>query len=67
VGELVRSLAQEGVTILLIEHNMTFVMSLCSRVTVLNFGRVITTGSPEEVRGHREVIEAYLGSGDRYA
>lgn len=67
VADLVRSLAHEGVTILLIEHNMTFVMNLCSRVTVLNFGRVITTGSPEEVRGHREVIEAYLGSGDSHA
>jgi ABC-type branched-subunit amino acid transport system ATPase component len=67
VANLVRSLAGEGMTILLIEHNMAFVMNLCSRITVLNFGRVITTGSPEEVRGHRDVIEAYLGSEDRYA
>jgi len=67
VANLVRSLAGEGMTILLIEHNMSFVMNLCSQITVLNFGRVITTGSPEEVRGHREVIEAYLGSGDHDA
>jgi branched-chain amino acid transport system permease protein len=67
VADLVRSLAGEGMTILLIEHNMSFVMNLCSRVTVLNFGRVIITGSPEEVRGHREVVEAYLGSGDPHA
>jgi ABC-type branched-subunit amino acid transport system ATPase component len=67
VADLVRSLAGEGMTILLIEHNMAFVMSLCSRITVLNFGRVITTGRPEEVRGHRDVIEAYLGSGDNDA
>ncbi|MCU0603105.1 MAG: ABC transporter ATP-binding protein [Desulfobacterales bacterium] len=67
VANLVRSLAGEGMTILLIEHNMAFVMNLCSRITVLNFGRVITTGSPEEVRGHREVVEAYLGSGDPHA
>jgi branched-chain amino acid transport system permease protein len=66
VANLIRSLAQEGMTVLLIEHNMAFVMNLCSRITVLNFGRVITTGSPEEVRGHREVVEAYLGSGERH-
>jgi ABC-type branched-subunit amino acid transport system ATPase component len=63
VADLVRSLANEGMTVLLIEHNMSFVMNLCTRITVLNFGRVITTGSPEDVRGHRDVIEAYLGSG----
>lgn len=66
VANLIRSLAREGMTVLLIEHNMAFVMNLCSRITVLNFGRVITTGSPEEVRGHREVVEAYLGSGERH-
>jgi ABC-type branched-subunit amino acid transport system ATPase component len=67
VGNLVRSLAAESMTILLIEHNMSFVMNLCSRITVLNFGRVIVTGSPEDVRSHREVVEAYLGSGERNA
>jgi branched-chain amino acid transport system ATP-binding protein len=61
VAGLIRSLFEGGVTILLIEHNMAFVMALCSRLTVLSFGRVITTGSPEEVCRHRDVIEAYLG------
>jgi ABC-type branched-subunit amino acid transport system ATPase component len=61
VADLIRSLASEGMTILLIEHNMAFVMDLCSRITVLNFGSVITTGTPSEVGGHPEVIEAYLG------
>ena len=61
VGDLIRSLAKEGMTILLIEHNMSFVMDLCSRLTVLNFGRAITTGTPAEVGRHPEVIEAYLG------
>jgi branched-chain amino acid transport system ATP-binding protein len=42
-------------------------MNLCARITVLNFGRVITTGAPSEVRGHPEVIEAYLGAEERYA
>jgi ABC-type branched-subunit amino acid transport system ATPase component len=67
VGRLVRSLASEKMTILLIEHNMSFVMSLCSRITVLNFGRIIVTGSPEDICRHPEVIQAYLGSEDRHA
>ncbi len=67
VADLLRSLCREGMTILLIEHNMSFVMSLCSRITVLDFGRVLTTGSPAEVRACREVIEAYLGVGDLHA
>jgi ABC-type branched-subunit amino acid transport system ATPase component len=62
VGSLIRSLVEEGMTILLIEHNMTFVMGLCSRITVLNFGRSLITGNPEEVSRHPEVIEAYLGA-----
>jgi len=61
VGSLIQSLAEEGMTILLIEHNMTFVMGLCSRITVLNFGRTLTTGNPEQVSHHPEVVEAYLG------
>lgn len=58
---LIRSLSEEGITVFLIEHNMAFVMQLCSRITVLNFGQVITTGSPEDVASHPQVIEAYLG------
>jgi len=67
VADLLRALCREGMTILLIEHNMSFVMSLCSRITVLDFGRVLTTGSPAEVRTCREVIEAYLGVGGQHA
>ena len=61
MGNLFRSLVGGGVTILLIEHNMPFIMRHCSRITVLHFGQTVTTGTPEEVAGHREVIEAYLG------
>ena len=67
VADLLRTLCQEGITILLIEHNMSFVMNLCSRITVLNFGRVLTTGTPAEVRCSREVITAYLGTGASHA
>ncbi|HYA43492.1 MAG TPA: ABC transporter ATP-binding protein [Syntrophobacteraceae bacterium] len=58
---LFRSLAEAGVTILLIEHNMPFMMRLCSRITVLHFGQTVTTGAPQQVCAHPEVIEAYLG------
>ena len=61
---LFRSLVEAGVTILLIEHNMPFIMRLCSRITVLHFGQTVTTGTPEEVARHPEVIEAYLGVED---
>jgi branched-chain amino acid transport system permease protein len=67
VGALLRSLVKEGMTILLIEHNMSFVMRLCSAVTVLNFGRTITTGAPEEVARHPLVVEAYLGANSDHA
>ncbi|CAO3437497.1 ABC transporter ATP-binding protein [Azospirillum endophyticum] len=53
--------AEQGATFVVIEHNMDFVMSLCTRVLVLAEGRVLAEGTPAEVRGNRNVIEAYLG------
>ena len=49
------------IPILLIEHDMSLVMSICERVYVLNFGEVLASGTPEEVASNKEVIEAYLG------
>ncbi len=60
---LVRKLNRGGLTIIIIEHNMPVVMELCKRVSVLNYGRKIAEGTPEEVISNQEVIDAYLGTG----
>jgi branched-chain amino acid transport system permease protein len=61
LAEIVRSIRDSGVTVVLIEHNMGLVMSLCERVTVLGGGSVIAEGTPAEVVADHAVIEAYLG------
>ena len=50
-----------GVGILLIEHSMDMIMSVCQTITVLNFGCVIACGTPDEIAGNEDVITAYLG------
>jgi ABC-type branched-subunit amino acid transport system ATPase component len=62
---LIRRVRDSGVTILLVEHDMRLVMSLCDRVTVLDFGRVIADGTPEEVQRNHAVVAAYLGEEER--
>jgi branched-chain amino acid transport system ATP-binding protein len=53
---------ERGMTILLIEHDMGMVMDISNHVAVLNFGQLIASGTPQEVRSHPEVIRAYLGA-----
>src|SRR5262245_24912284 len=68
MASLVRRLRDEqGVTIMLIEHDMQAVMGLCETITVMNFGKLLAEGTPEHVRTNPAVIEAYLGSADHAA
>ena len=60
--ELIRKIRDEGITILLVEHDMAAVMNLCERISVLDYGRKIAEGSPDEIKNDKRVIEAYLGS-----
>jgi branched-chain amino acid transport system ATP-binding protein len=61
--ELIRILRDEGIGVLLIEHNMQVVMDLCEKIVVLDHGSKIAEGSPDEIRTNPQVIEAYLGRG----
>ena len=60
----IRAIRDRGYSVFMIEHDMRFVMGLCDRIAVLNFGRIIAEGTPEEIRSNPEVIEAYLGKED---
>ena len=62
---LLRQVNDSGVTLLVVEHDMHFVRSLCEQVVVLNFGRKIFEGTPDEVHRDPAVLEAYLGSGGK--
>jgi branched-chain amino acid transport system ATP-binding protein len=59
---LIRSLKEDGLTIIVVEHHMKAIMSLCERIVVLNFGQLIADGPPAEIARHRDVVRAYLGS-----
>jgi branched-chain amino acid transport system ATP-binding protein len=63
LGDLLVDVAREGTAVLLVEHDVELVMRVCASVTVLDGGRVLTTGTPAEVQGDARVREAYLGAG----
>jgi branched-chain amino acid transport system ATP-binding protein len=58
----IKSIREQGITVLLVEHDMRAVMNTCDRITVLNFGRKIAEGTPKQIRESKDVIESYLGT-----
>jgi branched-chain amino acid transport system permease protein len=62
LAALVTAISQSGVGVLLVEHHTDLIFEICQQVTVLNLGKVLAAGTCAEVRAHKEVVSAYLGS-----
>ena len=67
LAALLNQLRSEGMGILVVEHDMEFVMNLADRITVLEFGTVIAEGTPKEIQNNQRVLDAYLGGADDLA
>jgi len=64
--EHIRRINKMGITVVLIEHDMKLVMNICQQITVISFGQKIAEGTPKEIAGNKDVIEAYLGRGSQF-
>ena len=64
LGQVLVGLASNGMAVLLVEHDMSLVMSICDQVTVLHYGEIIASGNPEAVQADAAVQAAYLGTED---
>jgi len=62
LGELIVTISRGGTGVLLVEHHADLIFDICDRVTVLNLGKELASGTPAEIRAHREVVNAYLGA-----
>ena len=60
-ARLLADLADDGIAVVLVEHDVALVMQVCEHIHVLDFGRIIASGSPEAIRANAEVRQAYLG------
>jgi len=61
LGALVMAIGRRGTGVLLVEHHADLIFAVCNRVTVLNLGQTLASGTPAQIRAHREVVDAYLG------
>ena len=61
LGELIQAISACGTGVLLVEHHVDLIFAICDDVTVLNLGKILAAGTPDEIRAHKEVVNAYLG------
>ena len=61
LGELIKAMAKQGIGVLLVEHHADLIFDICDHVTVLNLGKELASGTPADIRAHKEVVSAYLG------
>jgi ABC-type branched-subunit amino acid transport system ATPase component len=62
LAALIKAISKRGAGVLLVEHHADLIFEICDQVTVLNLGRTLAAGTPEEIRVHKEVVSAYLGA-----
>ncbi len=63
LGELIQEICGQGVTVMLVEHDMNLIMEISQRILVLHYGETLASGTPREIKDNPQVIEAYLGEG----
>ncbi len=64
LGELIQRIRREGITVMLVEHDMNLIMDISDRVLVLHYGEFLASGAPAEIKDHEGVVEAYLGGAE---
>jgi branched-chain amino acid transport system ATP-binding protein len=64
LGELIQRIRREGITVMIVEHDMNLIMDISDRVLVLHFGEFLASGSPSDIKDHPGVVEAYLGGSE---